>query len=644
MPSCAPPNLRCRSRLGTDCSDRASPGSFPIDGSADRLPQVDVSDTASGYTKIALLLLLAVVVLGVAVTRQFGESWDEQQFFKYANRALQAYSSWWQTGTVPITGNTYDNYGPAYVMLVATAARLLGLLLPWTTSDLRHLVYFAAFVVGLWAFNRLCRRWLGRAAALGATLLLATQPLIWGHAFISPKDLPFLTFFVLTVRSGLRLADSVAIPNLDHLGPDAKRRLLILTAAWALLLLGILVSTPLVSAWIRNLVTSAAGGQSNIVARVASDIRTANPDLYIQKFFVYYLRARAGVVLASVGGLALLWRKAPSVFRFTSSVAPAAILLGLTTSIRILGPLAGLIVCAYAGRKSGRKALPLIVAYTIVAAAATYATWPYLWPDPVGRFLESATLMARYPWKGQVLFDGAMYLSTQLPPAYLPTLLAIQLTEPLWILFGAGLLITSIRAINGSPPALGLLSLTLAWLVLPLLVFVITHFALYDNFRQALFILPPVFIVSGVVFDKIRPLPLQAALIALVVLPGLVDGARLHPYEYIYYNRFVGGDEGAFRSFEMDYWGTSYREAAAYLNQEAAANSNVWVEGPTHLLQVYVRPDLKIYSTYEVERADHYDYVVALTRSNLDLQAYPDAPVVHSVEREGAILTVIKKP
>ena len=77
----------------------------------------------------------------MATVRQYGESWDEQQFFKYADRALQAYSSWWQTGAVPITGNTYDNYGPAYVMLVAIFSRILGWLLPWITSDIRHLVY-----------------------------------------------------------------------------------------------------------------------------------------------------------------------------------------------------------------------------------------------------------------------------------------------------------------------------------------------------------------------------------------------------------------------------------------------------------------------------------------------------------------------
>src|SRR5512138_349452 len=141
-------------------------------------------------------LCAAVIILGVVITPHYGESWDERQFFKYADRALQAYSTWPTTGTIPLTGNTYDNYGPAYVMLVALGARLLGLFLPWLTSDMRHLLYFLAYLVGIWAFHAIARRWLTEAAAFGATLLLATQPLFWGHAFISPKDIPFLTFFL----------------------------------------------------------------------------------------------------------------------------------------------------------------------------------------------------------------------------------------------------------------------------------------------------------------------------------------------------------------------------------------------------------------------------------------------------------------
>ena len=76
----------------------------------------------------------------------------------------------------------------------------------------------------------------------------------------------------------------------------------------------------------------------------------------------------------------------------------------------------------------------------------------------------------------------------------------------------------------------------------------------------------------------------------------------------------------------------------------APANATVWVDGPAHLLQEYARPDLKIYSTYEAERAEHYDYLVALTRFDLDLQSYPEAPVEHVIQRQGAALTVIKRP
>ena len=70
----------------------------------------------------------------------------------------------------------------------------------------------------------------------------------------------------------------------------------------------------------------------------------------------------------------------------------------------------------------------------------------------------------------------------------------------------------------------------------------------------------------------------------------------------------------------------------------------MWVEGPTHLLDTYVRRDLELYSTYEAERADHYDYVVTLSRLQADQLVYPDAPLIFSVIRDGAILAVIKKP
>jgi hypothetical protein len=189
-----------------------------------------------------------------------------------------------------------------------------------------------------------------------------------------------------------------------------------------------------------------------------------------------------------------------------------------------------------------------------------------------------------------------------------------------------------------------LLVTTIIWFVLPLLGFIAARTPLYDNFRQVFFILPPVFFMAGAAFEKIKRPVLQIALIVLCVLPGVIDGLRLHPYEYIYYNRFMGGVEGAFRRFELDYWGTSYREAAGWLNAEAPAEASIWVTGPAHLLGMYLREDLKLYSSYEADRAERYDYVVSTSRYDLDLTSYPEAKIVHVITRDGAALTVIKEP
>jgi hypothetical protein len=590
------------------------------------------------------IVLAAIVLLGALITPHYGESWDERQFYKYADRALEAYSTWLASGDIPLTGNTYDNYGPAYVMLTALGARLLSLVVPGYVSDLRHFIYFLTFLLGIWAFYQLCRRWLSRVASVGAALLFTTQPVIWGHAFISPKDIPFLTFFVLTLLLGFRMVDAFVDQERVADGARVPVGLRRLTLVWLAFVLVILLTTPLVRAASEDLVRAAAGGQQNIISSLASDVSTADPSIYIVKVFVWYLRLRVALILTLTFGLLAVWRKQPKAITTLSLIAPAAIVLGFNTSIRVLGPFAALVVAAYALYRLRRAALPILLVYAGIALGAMYLTWPYLWPDPLGHLIESAIVMSRYPWRGEVLFAGQMYPSTGLPAAYLPVLLAFQFSETAWLAILAGLVIAAVKAFRRNRQARTLLLLTVVWCVLPIIGFITTRTPLYDNFRQVLFILPALFMLAGLAFEQIGHRALRLAVIGLAVLPGIIAGALLHPYEYIYYNRLVGGVQGAFRAYELDYWGTSYREAAAYLASVAPANATVWVEGPTHLLQLYARPDLKIYSTYESARLESYDYVVALTRFDLDLTSFPDAPLVHIIQREGAALTVIKKP
>lgn len=587
-------------------------------------------------------LLFTLGVLALLITRHYGESWDELKFYKYADEALQAYVSWPSTGSIHLTGNTYDNYGPAYVMAVTLAARGLMTVIPWTESDLRHLLYFFTFLAGLWSLYRLAKRWMSPSAGLVVVLLFAAQPVFWGHAFISPKDIPFLSLFLLALDAGLTAFDRqdwiTDLPNL----PKTPAVLITVWLAGVIILFG---GLPVFRSWLEALVQHAADGGPNIMNLLASDITSVPPEVYIQKYFVLFLRLRSAALWISTAGIfVLLSRKAPDTLRFVRRLLLPGLLLGLAVGVRLLGPLAGLLVALYALHKHGRRTLPALAVYTAFAFLAMYATWPYLWPNPLAHFIESVEVMAKYPWTGRVLFDGVFYNSTDIPRSYLPILLGLQLTEPVWLLFALGLGLLIRQAARRDKGALQLLIGTALWFLLPAAAFIALRSPLYDNFRQVFFILPPVFLMAGIVFDRVKPPAWRAALILICLLPGIAAGLRLHPYEYIYYNSFIRGEAGAFRRFELDYWGTSYREAADWLNERAPANAALWVEGPAHLLGMYLRPDLKLYSSYEAARADHYDYILSTTRYDLDLRSYPQAPVVHFILRGGAVLTVIKQP
>jgi hypothetical protein len=582
-----------------------------------------------------ILVFLSLAIPGAFITPQFGESWDELKFYKYADLSLNAYQTWPTQGIVETFGNTYDNYGPAFVMLVSLLAKPLQLL--FSESDARHYLYFLTFLAGIWAFYELAKRWLSQNAAVFSTLLFATQPLLIGHAFISPKDIPFLSFFLLSLHFGLKLFDSFQPIPFHEIDPRHKRTLSLLSALWLILTLGLFLFADSFHTLITNLVEAAKAGENNIISLIASDVTKVDAGVYIQRYFTFFLWGRSILFLFfSVFLLFTFYRSAQTIFHSLPAIFLPAILLGFTTSIRILGPFLVVFVAWHAFRKFGKQAVLPLAIYGMIALIAMYLTWPYLWSDPIDHFIESLRVMSQYPWNGQVLFNSQEYASTQLPYSYLPVLFGIQLTEPVWALTLLGVF----AAVFGGREKRELIILTIVWFVLPLLGFIITRSPLYDNFRQIFFIIPPIFMLAGVVFERIKNIKWQAAFMVACLLPGVIDSMRLHPYEYTYYNRFAGD---VFRKYELDYWGTSYREAARYLNENASENAIVWVTGPSHIFELYARDDIKVYSDYETERASYYDYVVSTTRYNLDQSSYPEAGIIYEIKRYNGILTVIKQ-
>ena len=268
--------------------------------------------------------------------------------------------------------------------------------------DIWHFSYFVLFQLTGLALYSLTKRWFSRWTAWAVLLLFTAQPLLWGHAFMNPKDIPFMAFMVFSIFAGYRVLDlfegrvpelslqtsikkfSEAWSQID--GSDRKRYINLLSVAAGFFVL--------------------SGLAGYLIAQIVTFFYLADPNTLPEKIFHTYAQT-AGVPLESyisraqalfhrfadpiliLGVIILLvylgylliktskgrlflealkqfpqimftsFQQAGNVFKPTNvlnflrqtflamrsgNVIFAGLILGLTISIRVLGPLGGLIV------------------------------------------------------------------------------------------------------------------------------------------------------------------------------------------------------------------------------------------------------------------------------------------------------------
>jgi hypothetical protein len=632
-----------------------------------------------------ILLIFINIVLGLIIVRDYGQSWDEPGNYRYGIHSLANYYNLFHG--LPVTDfNEFilDQKGPFYFMVAEEFSRLTTALIPsWSEINSWHFAYFISFQIAVLSLYFLCRKWMDTWAAFGATLLFSTQPIIWGHAFINPKDIPFMAFFLASITLGFYMVDSLSVfpirvgefrgINVSHMHDlkvdwstaTAKTKKIILSILSGFLLVTFLIAAGLLNRLIADLVTYyyGAGGHSLIgtwFARVAPNASQLPVRNYIHKaqailfrfelvFFITSLLLGLWIFIIDFPLMArriTSWISSPFFKRIVINplVLLAGITLGIVTSIRILGPFAGLMVILYGFYKCRRTSLLFLPFYFLVAVVTTYLTWPYLWGDPINRFIASLVTMSHYPWTGFTLFRGQLLSEKDLPKYFIPYTMSIQLTEAVLLLFIIGFAISvwdAIRRRRVEP-----FFLIIVWFLLPICGVIAINSTVYNGFRQFLFILPPVFLASGLalndLFLKVRGAFYRVLILCLLVLPGIYADVRLHPYQYIYYNSLVGGTQGAFRNYELDYWGTSYDEAAKYINTVAPLGARVVVLGPLQVFQEYSRPDLILSAQSDIYPGAKYDYLVMNSHRNEDLTLCGNLKTVKTIERDGAILTAIK--
>jgi len=656
--------------------------------------------------------LIINLAIGLWIVRDYGMSTDEPYYYLYADDSLEAYKSFFGQLFEPAYGVTnLRYYGPAFIVLVNAIIRILHWL-PVDFLEVRvwHYAYFVTFqLTGLCLFG-LAKRWFSRWTAWAVLVLFITQPLLWGHAFINPKDVPFMFFFTFSVWVGYLLVDSVAEEKItlsvkkvlndfrirwESIDPPKRQTFLF----WLLfIVIGLVFSRGLVyfiTEKVINFFYYAAPDSwaANLRHHFAEDISRIPVEDYVAKVqtlfarfdFVWYLFGLViiGIYLSfllinpSLCGKIKGWwqrlslkdsnsrpqiwspirsqasiQKLHEFFRqtatalFTPKVFLAGMILGVSTSIRVIGPLAGVLVILYLVIQLRKRSFPIIIAYSLWAAMVTYLSWPFLWHSPVNHIFESLTLMADFPWGGTTLFNGRLYTVSNLPMNYLPVLLNLQFTEPFVVLWYLGVGFFIWRLLRKEIRVDLILYIGLGFLF-PMIGMIILRSPLYENFRQLLFLLPAMFILGAFTLDfwfaKIQKYWLRFATILFIIIPGLISLVKLHPYQYIYYNSFIGGVQGAFRRYELDYWYTSLGELSSWVNENVEEEATIVARVGHRLITHQLRANFTVekIGSSSFDPNDDYDYAILTTRWNTD-EYYPDAEIIAVVERDGGILAVLK--
>jgi len=287
--------------------------------------------------------------------------------------------------------------------------------------------------------------------------------------------------------------------------------------------------------------------------------------------------------------------------------------------------------------------------------------WPFGLSDPLRNPLIALTQMSNYDLHVTYeLFDGKWIQSTAFPWYYIPKWILI--TTPLFMTVGYFLIpILLMKRLHRSsfPPSLYLLFVFFT-VVFPITYIIIRKSNLYDSWRHLLFTYPPLVVVAALSWDSILPgakkrlyRMVSIGMLLIFCLEPAVWMIRNHPHQTFYFSPLIGGVNGAFKKYEIDYWGTSLRSAIEWIAMHELPlkdNQIIRIRNPygarastEHFINKYNH--LVYVETPEVSPDWDYSLILpAKAKINPELLAqWPPQGTVHEIKVDNTPLVAIVK-
>ncbi len=296
----------------------------------------------------------------------------------------------------------------------------------------------------------------------------------------------------------------------------------------------------------------------------------------------------------------------------------------------------------------------------VVAWIVMLAWWPYGQVSPILNPLRALKRNADFTdFSANSLYQGRLIPSDALPRGYLPTWFSITLPEFYALILSIGVIALLVRRLIRKPTSESVdvhRQSKILFVIFaggfPVATAIAMHPILYDGDRHFLFVVPPLAVVTGVTLAWLltkglsRSLKVATAAVVLV-LGGMTatDMIRLHPYEYIFFNRSFGGLKSALGRYETDYWGVSHKEGIDWLTKNYKPNApkgSIRVANTAADFQTsyYLRADRAETARFTpVGKRENPDVMLSITRYDVHLK-YP-GKVLHVVERMGTPLLYV---
>ena len=345
-------------------------------------------------------------------------------------------------------------------------------------------------------------------------------------------------------------------------------------------------------------------------------------------------------------------------FVTTGTAVKIAIALALALNIRVgglvylgyFGMLAGAYVIA--SRLTDPRKLATLALRLLAVAAATLLLgtvfWPWAGGSPFIRPFQALLGAANYPWDGNVLFRGFEYGATELPWYYAPWWFMISL--PPVVLAGLALSLIFV------PGRVEVFKRGALWFValFPIATGIAMQSTLYDGVRHLQFVTPPLVVLAAggwisalAAAATVRTQRIAAAALAAGIGTVLVFHLRAHPNQGVYFNALVGGPRGAFKNYDMDYWGNCVLQAVEWgVDLARSSGIPVTISGnPAHIVQLNTERFREVTFTFP-SRERHYLEIKLARGPVLALRRMAVQPALHQVRTpDGVVLcTVVPGP